>query len=122
MKISEFTTDTGLDVLCELVPHAGAIITDDDLKAELRRKLNLEKDATQAEIYAAGLDKLSKLIPIVLKKRRDEVYALLAILNETTVDTIKRQNFLKTAAEIRDVVKDKELMDFFKSLRSSENN
>ena len=113
MKISELTTEQGLDVLCEIVPYVGNIIEDEALTAELQRKMRMGKDATQAEVYAAGIEKLSKLIPILLKTHRADVYGIVAAINGKTPDEIAAQSALKTAAEIRDIVTDKAFKDFF---------
>ncbi len=120
MKISQLSTDAGLDVLCEITPYLGAIISDEALTAELRRKINLDKDATQAEVYAAGLDRITKLMPIILKTHRSDVYGIVGAINGKTETEIAEQSMLKTAIEIRDIVKDKEFADFFKSLWEAE--
>lgn len=120
MKISQLSTDAGLDVLCEITPYIGAIISDEELTAELRRKINLGKDATQAEVYAAGLDRITKLMPIILKAHRADVYGIVGAINGKTEAEIAGQSVLKTAIEIRDIVKDKEFADFFKSLWEAE--
>lgn len=117
MKISQLNTDNGLDVLCEIVPYIGNIIEDEKLTAELRRKTALEPSASMAEVYAAGIDKLAKIVPVVLKTHRSDVYAIVAAINGKTPEDIAKQNFLKTAADIRDIVQDKEFRDFFKSWR-----
>lgn len=120
MRISELSTDTGLDVLCEITPYLGAIITDEALVSELRNRIKLNKEASVAEVYAAGLDKITKLLPIILKTHRDDVYGIVAAVNGKTATEVAEQSMLKTASEIRDIIKDKEFRDFFKSLRDTD--
>lgn len=120
MRISELTTEQGLDVLCEITPYVGAIITDEALVAELKNKVAVGDNATVAEVYAAGLDKITKLMPIILKTHRSDVYGIVAAINGKDVADIAKQSMLKTASEIRDIIKDKEFRDFFASLWSTE--
>lgn len=120
MKLSQMTTDRATDVLCEITPNITNIVADDDLMAELRMVVNPEEVKTRAELLAKFAEKISKLVPIVLKKRRLDVFGILAALNEKSVEEIGNQNILATMAQVREIVKDKDLMDFFKSCVSSE--
>ena len=61
-------------------------------------------------------------MPIILKNRRSDVYGILAVLNEKSVEEIAKQNLLVTMRQIKDVSKDKELVDFFKSWADTEEN
>lgn len=100
MRLSELTTDESLDALCVLTPYINNIVIDQDLTEELRRKVN----------------------PDNLKNHRLDVYGILSVLNGKTPQEIGKQNFLVTAKQIRDVVKDKELLDFFRSCAEQEKN
>jgi hypothetical protein len=44
----------------------------------------------------------------------------LGALNEKSVEEIAKQNILKTMSQIKDISKDKELLDFFKSCTGTE--
>ena len=120
MKLSSLSTAEAVSVLCELTPYVSNIATDEALLAELRDKIKIPKDASKAEVIAAGADKLTKLVPLILDKRREDVYGILAALNGKTVEEIEKQNVLKTAAQVRDAVKDKDLIDFFRSCAGME--
>ena len=122
MKFSELTTENGLDVLCEITPYLGNIITDEELSNEIRRKTKLGASATRLEVYAAAIDKLTKLLPIILKTHRDDVYGIIAAVNNKPVADVRKQPLIKTAIDIRDIVRDKDFADFFKSLRDMESN
>lgn len=120
MKFSTIDTDKGLDILCEITPYLGNITSDEELFNELKQEISDGRLMTKAQLMASGLDKINKLVPIVLKKHRDDVYGILAVLNEKTSKEIAKQNFLTTGAQIRDIVKDKVLLDFFKSFVGAE--
>ena len=122
MRLSELNTDEGLDVLCELTPYVAAISADEDLIGELRRKVKLSEKATRAEVMMVGVQKISVIAPILLKKRREDVLAILGILNHKTTEEIAKQNFLVTLKQISDVAGDKEFINFFRSFGKQEGN
>ena len=115
MKISEFSTDKALDVLCELVPYIDNILVDEELIAEIKRKVKLPEGASRADYLNIGLEKVNKIVPILLKKKRGDIYGILSVLNETPIEEMGKQNVLVTASQLREVLKDRDLIDFFKS-------
>ena len=120
MKLSQLSTERATDVLCELTPYIANIVEDSELMKSLRDAIDIDKVKTKAELIAIGAGKVTRLIPIILKKRRSDVYGILAVLNEKSVEQIAMQNFLITMKQIKDMSKDKELVDFFKSWADTE--
>jgi hypothetical protein len=82
-------------------------------------------DREQTETISVGQkmllvsSKLGKIVPILMKKRRAEMFGILAVLNEKTPEQISAQNILVTMMQVRDLVNDRELIDFFRSCRST---
>ena len=64
------------------------------------------------------MQRIGQWIPLLLKKHRDDVFAILATVNGVTVDVIREQNILATMRQIRELAEDKDLTDFFKSCAS----
>lgn len=120
MKLSEMTTERAADALCELTPYIAAISTDEELMEEIRSSIDPKKAANRAELMVLGAEKLSRIVPILLKKRRAELFGILSVLNLRTPEQIAKQNILITMGQVRDMVKDRELVDFFKSCASTE--
>lgn len=118
MKISALSTEKAADVLCEASVYALSILTDEELAAELKNKLEDGRNMSRAELYVLCMKKVSIFVPILLKKHKADVFGLLAALNETTVDAIANQNIIKTLLQIREVCKDSDLIDFFRSCAS----
>lgn len=114
MKLSELTTERAADVLCELTPYIANIIGDKSLLDELANKFD-SKGKSAAELYTFAAHKYATLVPILLKEHREDVFGLLAVLNETEPEKIAGQNIISTMMQVRSVLKDKELLDFFKS-------
>lgn len=118
MRISELSTDKAADVLCEVSTYALNIVTDEELRDSLKAQIDAEKPQTAGERYAIGAQRIGQWIPLLLKKHRDDVFGILAAINGTTIAAIKKQNIIKTMLQVREAVKDKDLMDFFKSCAS----
>ena len=121
MKISDLNTDNALDVLCEITPYISGILEDAELRLELKRKLDMGENASPVEIYAAAIRKAAKLVPVLLKTHRADVYGIVAAINSVTPEEVAEQNILKTVADITEIVTDKAFKDFFASLRNTEN-
>ena len=120
MKISELSTDKALDVICEITPFVDEIATDEELISTIKEKVKLPEGATRADMLKIGADKINKIVPIILKKRRSAVYGILAALNESSIEKISKQSMISTAKQIKEAVGDKELIDFFKSCVGAE--
>lgn len=120
MKLSELSTEKAADVLCEITPYSIAIMTDEELMAELKAAIYFNDANTMAEKIALIVGKLSKILPILLKKRREELFGILGALNEKPAEAIAKQNIIITMKQVRDICKDKELLDFFKSCTDTE--
>ena len=121
MKISEISTERAADVLCELTPLVDSIITDEDLMQSLSAVVSREQTETMSVGQKMLLvsSKLGKIVPILMKKRRAEMFGILAVLNEKTPEQISAQNMLVTMMQVRDLANDRELIDFFKSCRNT---
>lgn len=120
MKLSELSTDRALDVLCELTPYASSIMEDDEILSALGGFMNQsadakEDDASMSEKGIMMFCGLVKNIPLLLKTHRPDVYGILSVLNEKTVAEIAAQPAGETIKQIKDVFRDSELLDFFKS-------
>ena len=114
MKISEFTTDKALDVFVEITPYVAGIVTCEALQTALSdTPAKSLKSSLQQMVF--GADVFSRLVPILLSERRSDVYGILAVLNETSVDEIAKQSLFKTVGMIREIFSDKDLLNFFKS-------
>lgn len=120
MKFSEMSTDQAADFLCEITPMVASIATDEELLGELRKAIDPKKAANRAEMLLLGAEKITKIMPILLKKRRSDVFNILGALNGVDADAIARQNIFTTMKQLKEIVKDKELLDFFKSCADSE--
>ena len=122
MKISKMSTEKAMDVLCELTPYMINIVTDEALITELKSAIDFTKANTMAEKIALTAGKITRIVPIILKDHKKDLCGIVGVMNEKTVDEIVEQNTITTMKQIRDIAKDKELLDFFKSCTDTEGN
>lgn len=122
MKISEMSTEKAMDVLCELTPYMINIVTDEALITELKSAIDFTKANTMAEKMALTAGKITKIIPILLRNKKNDVFGIVGVLNNKTIEEVAKQNIIVTMKQIRDIAKDKELLDFFKSCTDTEGN
>lgn len=114
MRLSELSTDKCMDVLCEITPYVANIATDKEISETISKAVDT-KGMTKVGLFIAGTERITMLIPALLKNHRNDVYSILSVINETSVEDIGRQNIMKTMLQIREVCKDKELAAFFRS-------
>lgn len=120
MRLSELSTDRATDVLCELTPYIANIVSDEELLEELKKAVDRKDIVNKAQWLAVGAEKITKIIPILLKKRKEDVFGILAVMNEKSIEQIAKQNILVTLKQAKTAFKDKELIDFFKSCMDTE--
>lgn len=115
MKLSELSTDRALDVLCELTPYVSNVASDDAVVSAVGKVI---KPKDETNVYGAGLmlmERMGEIVPLLLKTHRPDVYGVLSVLNEKTAEEIAAQPVGDTIRQIKDVLRDSELLDFFKS-------
>ncbi len=121
MKISELTTERAADVLCEVSIYALNVLSDKELIASLRMQLEgTDGDRTKAEMIAIASEKIAELIPLLLKKHKDDVFGIVAAVNGLTLEQVRKQKIIATANAVKEMAQDKDLIDFFKSCVSTE--
>lgn len=119
MKLSQLNTEEALDLLCEITPYVANIVADKDIMDAIGKAVNKE-GMTKAGVLMAGVDRITKLAPVLLKTHRPDVIGIIAAVNRRSAEDIAKQNVLKTMEQIVDIFKDKELLAFFKSCAEQE--
>lgn len=119
-KISQLTTDEAIDVFCSITPYINNIVSDEELLNELKSAINIKDTSTLAEKYVVIGEKLSSISEVLLKKRRNDVYGILSVFENKSIEEISKQPFIKTMIDIRTLLKDKELVSFFMSCMDTE--
>ena len=98
-------TDVAFDKLCDTLPIVKGIVD----KARANPEI-----LAQLKSAAAAKSKLDYLvvIPPILKSCRDEVFAMLAVWNDISVEMVAEQPISTTIKQVMDIFSDKDIMDF----------
>lgn len=123
MKLADLNTDRALDVFCELTPYAANIMGDKKIIAALESAMpkkpeDASEGAESASSFSTGVQmmgSLANMAPILLKEHRPDVYGILSVMNECSVDQIAAQKLTETIKQLREVFRDTELLAFFRS-------
>lgn len=98
-------TDIAIDKLCDICP----IIADISDKA----KNDIELRGILVSGQTAGKAAILRLIPKLKAKCEQELYEILAILYDKTVDEIKAQSAIDTLKQVMSLAEDKDFISFF---------
>lgn len=115
MKLSELSTDRALDALCELTPYVSNICTDEDFVGTIGEQINVDDKANVYGLLMVFARKIGEIVPTLLKTHRADVYGILSVLNEKSVNEIAKQPLADTIRQVREAFEDTGLLSFFKS-------
>lgn len=111
-KLSDLGTDECLDVLCTIAPSIQAIVEDKDIMTALGKAID-KKGLTKAGVLMTAASRLVGAVPLLFKAHREDVYNILSSVGGVTVEDVKAQNMLDTMQQLREILQDKPLLDFF---------
>lgn len=111
-KLSDLGTDECLDVLCTIAPSIQAIVEDRDIMTALGKAID-KKGLTKAGVLMTAASRLVGAVPLLFKAHREDVYNILSSVGGVTVEDVKAQNMLDTMQQLREILQDKPLLDFF---------
>lgn len=103
------TTDIAIEKLCALAPviaDAAQRLAKDKEFLAFMQKYNKQRTN---KIFALNI------LPILLKNYREEIYKILAIWSDKTVDEVKAQNISTTISEVKALINDEDVRAFFSS-------
>ena len=122
MKFCDMTTDETMDILVDITPSVMEIVQDEELvklfKDSIKPTKGMKKEEIQKMAMAKGIEKISKIIPMLLSNHRINIYNILSAINKKTVDEIKKQSPIITINEIKELFQDKDLINFFSQLNN----
>ena len=118
-KLSEFGTDECLDVLCEITPHIVNIVSDEKIMNAIGKPMD-KTTVTKVGVMLLGAQKITAVVPLLLKTHRADIYAILSVMGGKSVEEVAKQSTMATLWQIKTLSEDKELLSFFKSLGRGE--
>lgn len=122
INLKELDTERTFDILCELTPYIANIASDDELLGEFSKKLikpNNQKP-TREEYINFGVEKFNKIVPILFKKRKNDVIGIISLLTEKTPSEVKSQSGIDTMKQLYQILRENDIINFFGSSNFTE--
>lgn len=121
-KISELGTDECCEVLCMIARPVQNIVDDKKLMSAIGTAAG--KDAksglTAVGMVMAASSRIVSALPVLLRDHREDVYAILSAVGGVSADEVKGQNIITTMQEVKEILQDKELLNFFRPSKHME--
>ena len=114
MKLSDLSNDRALDVLCELAPHIDRITNDKEVVSTIGKVVEPGAELNRYGSFMLIIGRIYAFVPLLLKTHRPDVYGILSVLNEKTVEEIAAQPVRETVKQLQEAFQDKDLIAFFK--------
>lgn len=126
MKLSEMTSEQGVDVLIRLTPVITGLLSDSEFISEvtgiLAGKSEDGKELRAEDYLSRGIEKINSLAFLLFRKKRDALFEIIGAVSGKSAAQVASQSFIVTLSEARDILRDKDLMNFLKSCAGTEKN
>ena len=108
-------TDIAIDKLCNVAPVIADMTEKLSKDEEFKAFMQNYKAEQSNRVF------LFKVIPLLLKNYREDIFEILAIWSDKPVEIIKAQPFSETVNEIKTIWADEDFRSFFSSSSVSAN-
>lgn len=126
MKLSEMTSEQGVDVLIRLTPVITGLLSDSEFISEvtgiLAGKSEDGKELRAEDYLSRGIEKINSLAFLLFRKKRDALFEIIGAVSGKSAAQVASQSFIVTLSEARDILRDKDLINFLKSCAGTEKN
>lgn len=111
------STDKSLDKICELLPYIENLKDNEHIikcfESGITKIEGEDEKTFNLRASKAGIDKIFKIVPILLKENREDVYGIVSIMNDKDIQTIKEQKITVTIKEIKELITNEEIRELF---------
>ena len=108
-------TDIAIDKLCNVAPVIADMTEKLSKDEEFKAFMQNYKSEQSNRVF------LFKVIPLLLKNYREDIFEILAIWSDKPVEIIKAQPFAETINQIKALWEDKDFRSFFSSSKTNAN-
>ena len=110
MKLSEMSTDKAMEVMANMIPAISRVIDNPKVSGLFERKPD--------DTSTAGIKFFVNVATVLLKECKADAAEIIGLLCDKTTEEVCSQNLLVTMKDVMSCY-DKELIDFFTSLKRS---
>lgn len=121
-KLSELSTEECCEVLCEIAQPVQNIVDDEALMKTIGKGMETskKKELTFVGTVMAAFSRIVSALPVLLKEHRNDIYAIVSSIGGMSMDEVAAQNILTTMQQVREILTDKQLIDFFRPSKHTE--
>lgn len=118
MLLRSTTKDT-FDLLASLIPHIENILNNDKVVDLFMDQFDLKTtdENFKPQAYKFLMKKVLSVLPVILVDNREDIFMILAKVNDTCIVEIENQDPLVTLNQVKELIGSKELMGFVEQLR-----
>lgn len=117
MALKDLSTAEAADILVQLAPLMDNITTDKELMERVGKSIE-KAGMTKVGIAIEAMHRVFSCVPLLLKDHRADVFGIVATVKRKTVAEISGQPIVQTINDIKEILADEDLRDFFDSLKS----
>lgn len=123
-KIGELTAVESCEMLANITMYVEELFEEPEFLAIINSRIKVSEDMSKEEIEKlankVGKKNVFKLLQLLLRKKREIIFNILAELKNTTVEEVAKTSLIVLMKDIYFILNDKELIDFFSSFMKSE--
>lgn len=112
-KISELNSNEGLDVLVELTPLVKSLASHKSLISQFKALAEIPEADRTAPTFEADI--MARLIPVWYKDCRDDILAIIGVMNGMTAEEVNAKGALWVLEETGALFSDVDFIGFFRS-------
>ena len=118
MALKDYSTAQAADILVRLSPLLENIATDEKIMGTIGKSMDTE-GMTQVGRTMEAMRRTFTSIPLLLGTHQDDIFGVVAIVKGKTLDEVREQPITSTMADIKEIVTDEDLRDFFSAFGHS---
>ena len=100
-------TDIAIEKLCNIVPFVA------DIAENLKSNQEMKDFILQYNADKTNKVFMIRILPLLFKHYNSQIFEVLALLNDKTVEDVKAQPFGETYNQIKDIIGDEDFKGFF---------
>lgn len=112
MALKDYSTAQAADILIRLSPLMENIATDENIMGNIGKSMDTT-GMTQVGRTIEAMRRTFTSIPVLLGTHKEDLFGIVAIVKGKTLDEVMEQPITVTMADIKEVITDEDLRDFF---------
>ena len=102
-------TDFAIEKLCNIVPFIA------DIAEDLKNNQEMKDFIFQYNADKTNKVFMIRILPLIFKHYNNQIFEILAVINDKTVEDVKAQPFNETYNQLKDIIGDEDFKSFFSS-------